>query len=280
LMFSKNSVICQRDGNTCLLFRVGNMRHSTLVEAHVRAVLINKRVTEEGEVMPYYQTELKVGTDLESEEDCLFFIWPTTIVHKIDQDSPFYNFTARDFLKKRYEIVVILEGVIEQTGNSIQARSSYLPNEVLWGYRFANLLNFKPSAEEYKVDFSAFNAVYKINLDTRSQQEKDEADVGDPDDTDNNEDDDVTTTSQRRNHDDVTENHVASTPYIRSVSHYIPAPTFQKNRLNHNQEYSPTSFHNQEYHPATPTFQHTLLNPNQVGSNNNSRSCTEILHMV
>ena len=40
--------------------RVGNMRHSSLVEAHVRAVLISKRVTEEGEVMPYAQTELDV----------------------------------------------------------------------------------------------------------------------------------------------------------------------------------------------------------------------------
>ena len=36
------------------------MRHSTLVEAHVRAILISKRVTEEGEIMPYFQTELSV----------------------------------------------------------------------------------------------------------------------------------------------------------------------------------------------------------------------------
>ena len=41
-------------------------------------------------------------------------------VHKIDSESPFYSMSARDFLKKRYEIVVLLEGVIEQTGNSIQ----------------------------------------------------------------------------------------------------------------------------------------------------------------
>ena len=86
--------------------------------------------------------------------------------------------SPRDFLKKRYEIVVLLEGVIEQTGNSIQvpfqkgrmyftpcvfiqARSSYLPNEVLWGYRFVNLLNFKHSESEYKIDYSSFHSVYK-----------------------------------------------------------------------------------------------------------------------
>ena len=42
-----------------------------------------------------------------------------------------------------------------------QARSSYLPNEVLWGYRFVNLLNFKHSESEYKIDYSAFNSVYR-----------------------------------------------------------------------------------------------------------------------
>ena len=125
-------------------------------------------------------------------------------VHKIDSESPFYSMSARDFLKKRYEIVVLLEGVIEQTGNSIQvtflqvqqhqsprdspqARSSYLPNEVLWGYRFVNLLNFKHSESEYKIDYSAFNSVYRwqtfselkvntclrIEMSTKSQETKD-----------------------------------------------------------------------------------------------------------
>ncbi len=56
----------------------------------------------------------------------------------------------------------------------MQAKSSYLPNEVLWGYRFVNLLNFKHSASEYKIDYSAFNAVYKVNMDARSQKERDD----------------------------------------------------------------------------------------------------------
>ena len=121
------------------MFRVGNMRESSLVEAHVRAILISKKVTQEGEVMPYSQTELSVsvncmtvlfckmcrvqiGTDSEGEEDELFFIWPTTLIHKINSDSPFYDMSAKDFLKRRYEIVIMLEGVVEQTGNSIQVR--------------------------------------------------------------------------------------------------------------------------------------------------------------
>ena len=64
----------------------------------------------------------QIGTDSEGEEDELFFIWPTTLIHKINSDSPFYDMSAKDFLKRRYEIVIMLEGVVEQTGNSIQVR--------------------------------------------------------------------------------------------------------------------------------------------------------------
>ena len=40
------------------------MRETSLVEAHVRAILISKKVTQEGEVMPYSQTELSVRIKL------------------------------------------------------------------------------------------------------------------------------------------------------------------------------------------------------------------------
>ena len=36
IIFSKNAVICMRDGKLCLQFRVGDMRKSLLAEAHVR----------------------------------------------------------------------------------------------------------------------------------------------------------------------------------------------------------------------------------------------------
>ena len=180
LLFTKNAIICKRDGKLCLIFRVGNMRYTSLVEAHVRAIYIGKRVTEEGEVIPYDQREMKVGVDAKGEEDTILFLWPTSIVHVIDEDSPFYNMTASDFLRKRYEIIVVLEGISEPTGMSIQARSSYMPNEILWGYRFLDLLNYRKSTNQYKIDYSAFNKVIKVDTPRCSakqlEEESDESD--------------------------------------------------------------------------------------------------------
>lgn len=45
LLFSRNAVICHRDGLPCLMFRVGDMRKSHIIEAHVRAQVIRKRVS-------------------------------------------------------------------------------------------------------------------------------------------------------------------------------------------------------------------------------------------
>lgn len=56
--------------------------------------------------MPFYQQELKVGAD--GEEDRLMFIWPMTIVHKINEKSPLYGLSASDMLRERFEIVVML----------------------------------------------------------------------------------------------------------------------------------------------------------------------------
>jgi potassium inwardly-rectifying channel subfamily J len=161
LLFSRNAVICQRDGQLCLIFRVGDMRRSHIIEAHVRAQLIKQRVTIEGEIIPFYQHELKVGGD-GAEDDRIFFIWPTTIVHKIDESSPLYRLSASDMLRERFEVVVILEGVVESTGMTTQARSSYLPSEVLWGHRFESMMCFRKERGEYEVDYSRFNNTYEV----------------------------------------------------------------------------------------------------------------------
>lgn len=44
-----------------------------------------------------------------------------------------------------------------------QARSSYLPNEILWGHRFDTLVSFKKETGEHEVDYSLFNSTYVVD---------------------------------------------------------------------------------------------------------------------
>lgn len=169
LIFSKYAVICQRDGELCLMFRVGDMRKSHIIGASIRAQLIRSRTTKEGECLNQYQTELEVTAD--GCDADLFFIWPLTVVHKINSNSPLYAFSASDMLQDRFEIVVILEGTIESTGQSTQARSSYIANEVLWGHRFDPMVSYNKEHQGYEVDYSKFNETTQVDTPLCSGKE-------------------------------------------------------------------------------------------------------------
>ncbi|PAA52468.1 hypothetical protein BOX15_Mlig015253g1 [Macrostomum lignano] len=175
LMFSKNAVICKRDGQMVLLFRVGDMRKSQLLEAHVRGILIKKRITREGEVLPLEQFDIDLGYG--EGYDRLFLVWPIIVEHKITKDSPFWEISSGDLLCEQFELIVILEGIIESTGMTTQARSSYLPSEIRWGHRFERLITYQKDNGEYQINYEKFHATREIPRFPRCSA-KDLADLG------------------------------------------------------------------------------------------------------
>ncbi|XP_048848007.1 inward rectifier potassium channel 4-like [Brienomyrus brachyistius] len=159
LLFSHNAVISLRDGKLCLMWRVGNLRKSHIVEAHVRAQFIRPYITAEGEFIPMEQMDLNVGYD--EGIDRLFLVSPLVIIHEIDKDSPLYGMSKANLETEEFEIVVILEGMVEATAMTTQARSSYLPKEILWGQRFEPLI-FE-DRDTYQVDYSRFHKTYEVS---------------------------------------------------------------------------------------------------------------------
>ncbi|XP_074520924.1 ATP-sensitive inward rectifier potassium channel 12-like isoform X1 [Halichoeres trimaculatus] len=158
LLFSHHAVIALRDGKLCLMWRLGNMRKSHIVEAHVRAQLIKPHVTAEGEYLPMEQTDIDVGYD--DGLDRLFLVSPLVVVHEINKNSPLYHLSREDLQKEEFEIVVILEGMVEATAMTTQARSSYLAKEILWGHRFEPVVFEK--GDRYHVDYSRFHKTYEV----------------------------------------------------------------------------------------------------------------------
>ena len=54
-------------------------------------VIIKKEETEEGEIIPFQQTEMVCGSQINGSNPSLSIIWPVTIAHKIDDTSPLYE---------------------------------------------------------------------------------------------------------------------------------------------------------------------------------------------
>jgi potassium inwardly-rectifying channel subfamily J len=57
-----------------------------------------------------------------------------------------------DLATANFEIQVSMEGTIESTGLTFQARSSYLPNEILWGHRFESMMLYRHDNKKYQVN--------------------------------------------------------------------------------------------------------------------------------
>lgn len=96
-------------------------------------------MTPEGEYLPLDHVDINVGFD--TGTDRIFLVSPVTIVHEIDEESPFFEMDRQTLEgDPELEVVVILEGMVEATAMTTQCRSSYLASEILWGRRFEPVL--------------------------------------------------------------------------------------------------------------------------------------------
>ena len=86
--------------------------------------MVKREVTEEGEIIPYHLESMDFGTEIDGTEDFFQMFWPIIVSHKIDSDSPLWEISARDLTSKmQFEIVLTMEGITPETGNTIQVMS-------------------------------------------------------------------------------------------------------------------------------------------------------------
>ncbi|XP_017322688.1 ATP-sensitive inward rectifier potassium channel 1 isoform X2 [Ictalurus punctatus] len=64
-------------------------------------------------------------------------------------------------LQQEFELVVFLDGIDESTSSSCQVRTSYIPQEIKWGYKFLPIIS-RSKEGKYCVDFSNFDRVDPI----------------------------------------------------------------------------------------------------------------------
>uniref|UniRef100_A0A8C5MUP9 ATP-sensitive inward rectifier potassium channel 11 n=1 Tax=Leptobrachium leishanense TaxID=445787 RepID=A0A8C5MUP9_9ANUR len=159
LIFSKHAVIALRNGSLSFMFRVGDLRKSMIISATIHMQVVRKSSSLEGEVIPLNQIDIQMENPVSTNG--IFLVSPLIICHTINKDSPLYDLSPTSLHHQEdLEIIVILEGVVETTGITTQARTSYLADEILWGQRFVPIV-----AEEdgrYSVDYSKFGKTIKV----------------------------------------------------------------------------------------------------------------------
>lgn len=160
IKFSQSAVVCQRQGKRCLMVRVANMRKSLLIQCQLTGKLFQPNVTEEGEKTQVHQTSLHFYVDSSSE--CPFLILPLTFYHVLDERSPLAGLTAENLPTRDFELLVTLNATMESTAATCQGRTSYVPQEILWGYEFKPVL-FSTDSGRYVADFNFFDKMQVSN---------------------------------------------------------------------------------------------------------------------
>ncbi|XP_068600404.1 ATP-sensitive inward rectifier potassium channel 15 [Brachionichthys hirsutus] len=160
IKFSQSAVICRRQGQLVLMVRVANMRKSLLIQCQLSGKLLHSNVTEEGEKTQVHQSSVDFYMD--SSGECPFLILPLTFYHILDNRSPLAGLNAENLLTRDFELLVTLNATMESTAATCQSRTSYVPQEILWGYEFKPVL-FSTTGGRYVADFNYFDKVQASN---------------------------------------------------------------------------------------------------------------------
>ncbi|XP_034019540.1 LOW QUALITY PROTEIN: ATP-sensitive inward rectifier potassium channel 8 [Thalassophryne amazonica] len=175
LIFSRHAVIAVRNNRLCFMIRIGDLRKSMIIGATVRLQVVRKTTTPEGEgSVPIHQIDVRRRNAVAGNS--LFLLAPLIICHIIDKTGkshiPLYELSAMELQCSDLEIIVILEGVVETTGITTQARTSYIAEEIQWGHRFVPIVTEEEGV--YSVDYSKFGNTVKVATPCCSARELDE----------------------------------------------------------------------------------------------------------
>lgn len=158
ILFSKQACV-NRDtsGRWLFRFRVTDIRKVKLVEPHVKLYLFSLTAGADGDGIHYECHDLDVGYD--QGTDRLQLILPSEVRHEINPSSPLYNISPRQLRQENFEIVVVLEGIVEGTGSTTQIMTSYKGAEIMFGFKFVNLLELVHN--KICINLSRFNTLVK-----------------------------------------------------------------------------------------------------------------------
>jgi len=127
--YSKNVLIAPYQDGKAAMFRIANQRSNNLMEMEAQVLLMTvggppDRPQRKFELLPLERDKI------------LIFALTWTVVHPIDEASPFFGKTADDLARMQAELIVLIKGFDETFSQVVHSRQSYRHDEFVWGAKF------------------------------------------------------------------------------------------------------------------------------------------------
>jgi inward rectifier potassium channel len=141
LRFSNNALVAPYKDGIAVMFRMSPYKNNSLSEAEVKLTLAIS-TEENGKIVDkFYNLDMEI-----SKINVLALSW--TIVHPINDKSPFWGFSKEDFANTDMEMMVFVKAFDEVYANNVIGRTSYIASQFVHGAKF-NLM-YKPNADKTK----------------------------------------------------------------------------------------------------------------------------------
>lgn len=203
VIFSNNCVVRRIDGKLFLMFQICELRKHQLNEAHVRLYAIRQETDDfetsnviANNVATYFQNySMRIHSPSDELGSMLLLSLPQIVAHEINEKSPLmppsnwistssnlyanadeeYNIQEtieqqierrkiqQYIYEKKAEVLVIVEGIDQTTAGSVQARHSYIFDEMKWNQTFVPCIRQDPIDGTAIIDFNVFHQLRKLN---------------------------------------------------------------------------------------------------------------------
>ncbi|CAI5742922.1 unnamed protein product [Hyaloperonospora brassicae] len=160
-------------------FKVNLLRveHKTKhVRAHDNEVTLKRRLSrppvpsvqsiEDVEDDPACSTKVLTSYNLKLQQNnFITFRMGVAVVHLIDESSPLYKMSKNDIAQSDMLVEVAMSGVDSTLQDTVSERYIYTAANLMWGYRFAELLEFNEQNAEVIMDFARLSTVESAPID-------------------------------------------------------------------------------------------------------------------
>lgn len=165
LKFSDIAVIAPFKNASALMFRLAPYKNNSLTDADVIVSTAIEVIEESVPKSKFYTLKTQL-----SKINTLALNW--TVVHKIDEDSPFYGFSEEDFKNTDIEIIVHVRAFDEVFSNTVVQRTSYVTKEIIYGAKFVPM--YYPDKENLStiLDLGRINHHQKTDLPVFMEEDK------------------------------------------------------------------------------------------------------------
>jgi inward rectifier potassium channel len=138
--FSESALFTPFRGGIALMFRMAPYKKHYLTDVEVK-VTLGIRANEDGSHKnEFFSLKLDI-----SKANTLTLNW--TLVHVVDEDSPFYGLSEDEITQLQPELLVFVKGYDDEYSSTVVARTSYTWKEFVFGAKFRQM--YYPSDDRH-----------------------------------------------------------------------------------------------------------------------------------